>query len=108
MLEARSLTKYYEHTAAVRGVSFTIRPGEILGYLGPNGAGKSTTVKMLTGLIDPSEGRSSTRAATSTTTSRRSSGASATCPRSRTSIRTSPAASICSSSDACAACRVAC
>jgi ABC-2 type transport system ATP-binding protein len=57
MLEARSLTKYYDHTAAVRGVSFTIRPGEILGYLGPNGAGKSTTVKMLTGLIDPSEGQ---------------------------------------------------
>ena len=57
MLEARSLTKYYNHTAAVRDVSFRIRPGEILGYLGPNGAGKSTTVKMLTGLIDPSEGQ---------------------------------------------------
>jgi macrolide transport system ATP-binding/permease protein len=57
MLEARSLTKYYNHTPAVRDVSFTIRPGEILGYLGPNGAGKSTTVKMLTGLIEPSEGR---------------------------------------------------
>src|ERR1700733_13272027 len=57
MLEARSLTKYYNHTPAVRNVSFTIRPGEILGYLGSNGAGKSTTVKMLTGLIDPSEGQ---------------------------------------------------
>lgn len=57
MLEARSLTKYYGHTAAVRGVSFEISPGEILGYLGSNGAGKSTTVKMLTGLIQPSEGR---------------------------------------------------
>jgi predicted permease len=57
MLEARSLTKYYGHTPAVRGVSFTVRPGEILGYLGPNGAGKSTTVKMLTGLIEPSEGQ---------------------------------------------------
>jgi macrolide transport system ATP-binding/permease protein len=57
MLEARSLTKYYNHTPAVRGVSFTVRPGEILGYLGPNGAGKSTTVKMLTGLIEPSEGQ---------------------------------------------------
>ena len=57
MLEARSLTKYYDHTPAVRDVSFTIRPGEILGCLGPNGAGKSTTVKMLTGLIDPSEGQ---------------------------------------------------
>ena len=57
MLEAQSLTKYYSHTAAVRGVSFAIRPGEVLGYLGPNGAGKSTTVKMLTGLIEPSEGQ---------------------------------------------------
>ncbi len=57
MLEARSLTKYFNHTAAVRAVSFTIVPGEILGYLGPNGAGKSTTVKMLTGLIEPSEGQ---------------------------------------------------
>lgn len=57
MLEARSLTKYFHHTAAVRDVSFTIMPGEILGYLGPNGAGKSTTVKMLTGLIEPSEGQ---------------------------------------------------
>ena len=57
MLEARSLTKYYSHTAAVRHVSFTVKPGEILGYLGPNGAGKSTTVKMLTGLIEPSEGQ---------------------------------------------------
>jgi predicted permease len=57
MLEACSLTKYYHHTAAVRGVSFQIRPGETLGCLGPNGAGKSTTVKMLIGLIEPSEGR---------------------------------------------------
>jgi ABC-2 type transport system ATP-binding protein len=57
VLEARSLTKYYNHTLAVKAVSFTIQPGEILGYLGPNGAGKSTTVKMLTGLIEPSDGQ---------------------------------------------------
>ena len=57
MLEARALTKYYNHIPAVRDVSFAIRPGEILGYLGPNGAGKSTTVKMLTGIIEPSEGQ---------------------------------------------------
>ena len=57
MLEARSLTKYYQHTAAVRQVSFTVKPGEILGFLGPNGAGKTTTVRMLTGLIEPSEGQ---------------------------------------------------
>lgn len=56
MLEARHLTKRYSAIAAVENVSFTIRPGQILGYLGPNGSGKSTTVKMLTGLIEPSEG----------------------------------------------------
>src|SRR5262249_12138538 len=56
MLEARHLTKLYTGVPAVDRVSFTIRPGEILGYLGPNGAGKSTTVKMLTGLIEPTSG----------------------------------------------------
>src|ERR1041385_8006408 len=57
MLEARLLTKHYDHVTAVREVSFSIEPGEILGYLGANGAGKSTTIKMLTGLIEPSEGQ---------------------------------------------------
>ena len=56
MLEVRNLTKRYSAIAAVQDVSFSIRPGQILGYLGPNGSGKSTTVKMLTGLIEPSEG----------------------------------------------------
>lgn len=56
MLEARHLTKRFSGVTAVDNVSFTIRPGEILGYLGPNGSGKSTTVKMLTGLLAPSSG----------------------------------------------------
>ncbi|MBI2685117.1 MAG: ABC transporter ATP-binding protein [Acidobacteria bacterium] len=56
MLEVRHLTKRYSGITVVDKVSFTIRPGEILGYLGANGAGKSTTVKMLTGLIEPSAG----------------------------------------------------
>jgi ABC-2 type transport system ATP-binding protein len=56
MLEARSLTKYYGAIAAVRDVSFTARPGQILGYLGPNGSGKSTTVRMLVGLMEPTAG----------------------------------------------------
>ena len=56
MLEVRNLTKLYVRRPAVDDVSFTIRPGEILGYLGPNGSGKSTTVKMLTGLLEPSRG----------------------------------------------------
>jgi ABC-2 type transport system ATP-binding protein len=56
MLEVRNLTKCYSRIPAVDGVSFTIRPGEILGYLGPNGAGKSTTVKILIGLIETTRG----------------------------------------------------
>src|SRR6185436_10290959 len=56
MLEVRGLIKRYNRIPAVDGVSFTIRPGEILGYVGPNGAGKSTTVKVLTGLIEPTAG----------------------------------------------------
>ena len=56
MLEARSLTKYYGPLAAVRDVTFTAQPGQILGYLGPNGSGKSTTVRMLVGLMEPSAG----------------------------------------------------
>jgi|SRR5579884_2430221 len=56
MLEVRNLTKRYNRIPAVDGVSFSIRPGEILGYLGPNGAGKSTTVKVLIGLIEPTNG----------------------------------------------------
>jgi ABC-2 type transport system ATP-binding protein len=56
MLEARGLHKSYDGLVAVRDVSFSIKPGEVLGYLGPNGSGKSTTVKMLTGLIEPTRG----------------------------------------------------
>jgi ABC-2 type transport system ATP-binding protein len=49
--------KRFHGHAAVSDVSFVLRPGEILGYLGPNGSGKSLTLKILTGLIDPTEGR---------------------------------------------------
>ena len=57
MLEARALTKSYSGIPAVKDVSFTVQPGQVLGYLGPNGSGKSTTVKMLTGLIEPTRGQ---------------------------------------------------
>jgi ABC-2 type transport system ATP-binding protein len=56
MLEVRSLTKRYSGVTALDDVSFTALPGEVTGYLGPNGSGKSTTVKMITGLLDPSAG----------------------------------------------------
>jgi ABC-2 type transport system ATP-binding protein len=57
MLEARSLTKCYSSIPAVNGVSFSIERGQVLGYLGPNGSGKSTTVKMITGLLEPTRGQ---------------------------------------------------
>jgi ABC-2 type transport system ATP-binding protein len=57
VLEVRGLTKRYRGVPAVADLNFTLAAGEILGYVGPNGSGKSTTVKMLTGLLDPSEGR---------------------------------------------------
>ncbi|NJN22642.1 MAG: ATP-binding cassette domain-containing protein [Leptolyngbya sp. RL_3_1] len=47
----------YRQIEAVRQVSFQIAPGEVVGFLGPNGAGKTTTLKMLTGLIHPSQGQ---------------------------------------------------
>ena len=56
MLEVKGLTKRFRGFTAVDNVSFQIRSGEILGYLGPNGSGKSTTVKIITGLLEPSEG----------------------------------------------------
>lgn len=56
MLELRSLTKRYSGIPVVDDVSFTAAAGEVTGYLGPNGSGKSTTLKMITGLIEPSEG----------------------------------------------------
>lgn len=56
MLEARGLTKRFRGFIAVDHVNFSIRAGEITGYLGPNGSGKSTTVKMMTGLLHPTEG----------------------------------------------------
>ncbi|MGJ5817706.1 ABC transporter ATP-binding protein [Paludibaculum fermentans] len=56
MLELLHLTKRFHGIVAVEEVSFTARTGEITGYLGPNGSGKSTTMKMITGLMDPTSG----------------------------------------------------
>jgi viologen exporter family transport system ATP-binding protein len=48
--------RQYDQTIAVNDISFTIEPGELVGFLGPNGAGKTTTLKMLSGLLYPAEG----------------------------------------------------
>ena len=55
-LRVHRLSKHFSGVYAVKDVSFTIRPGEIVGYLGPNGSGKTTTAKMLAGLLEPSSG----------------------------------------------------
>jgi ABC-2 type transport system ATP-binding protein len=57
MVSVTNLSKNYGATLAVNRLSFEIFRGEFFGLLGPNGAGKTTTIGMLTGLIDPSEGR---------------------------------------------------
>lgn len=57
MIVAESLIKRYGNYVALRGVSFTIPKREVCGLLGPNGAGKSTTLKIVTGFLEPNEGR---------------------------------------------------
>jgi ABC-2 type transport system ATP-binding protein len=56
MLVVEHLTKRFGALTAVRDLSFAVTPGEVLGLLGPNGSGKSTTVKILTGLLQPTTG----------------------------------------------------
>ena len=56
MLELAAVTKFYGALPAIRDVSVTLGPGDVLGLLGPNGSGKSTTVKMLVGLLSPTSG----------------------------------------------------
>ncbi|MGH2393604.1 MAG: ATP-binding cassette domain-containing protein [Candidatus Limnocylindria bacterium] len=56
MIEVQSLTKHYGPVAAIRDVSFTVAPGEIVGFLGPNGAGKSTTMRILSCFMPASSG----------------------------------------------------
>src|SRR5213075_2822955 len=56
MIEVKSLTKNYGTITAIRDVSFSVAPGEIVGFLGPNGAGKSTTMRILACFMPASGG----------------------------------------------------
>ncbi|MBP5286163.1 MAG: ATP-binding cassette domain-containing protein [Kiritimatiellae bacterium] len=56
MLEVKNLKKRFGDFEAVKGISFTVPKGEVLGFLGPNGAGKSTTMRMITGFLPPTSG----------------------------------------------------
>ena len=57
MIQCEGLTKRFGHFTAVDHVSFNVAKGSIFGFLGPNGSGKSTVIRMLCGLLEPSEGR---------------------------------------------------
>ena len=57
MIKVENLTKAFGAKVAVDNISFTVDNGEVLGFLGPNGAGKSTTMRMVTGILAPTEGR---------------------------------------------------
>ncbi len=56
MISAHNLTKRFGYQTAVDALSFVVPAGQIVGFLGPNGAGKSTTLKMLTGIVEPTDG----------------------------------------------------
>jgi len=57
MIELTSLSKSFGTFTAVRNLSFSIRAGEVLGLVGPNGAGKTTTLRIMAGIIPPTEGK---------------------------------------------------
>jgi ABC-2 type transport system ATP-binding protein len=57
VITVENLTRKFGDFVAVDHINFTVRPGEVVGYLGPNGSGKTTTIRMLLGLLEPTEGR---------------------------------------------------
>lgn len=57
MIEVHELTKRYARHEAVKGISFSVGKGEVVGFLGPNGAGKTTTMRMLAGYLPPTSGK---------------------------------------------------
>src|SRR5262245_9640910 len=57
MIECQNLTKRFGSFTAVDHVSFSVEKGSIFGFLGPNGSGKSTVIRMLCGILEPTEGK---------------------------------------------------
>ena len=57
MISVEGVTKRFGDLVAVKDLDFEVNTGEVVGFLGPNGAGKTTTMRMLTGTLEPDEGR---------------------------------------------------
>lgn len=57
LVTVENLSRYYQKNCAINQLSFSLHPGEVLGFLGPNGAGKSTTMQIITGNLAPSQGQ---------------------------------------------------
>ncbi len=56
MLEFKILRKQYGPLTAVKGIQFSLKPGDVFGFIGSNGAGKTTTIRMLSTLLEPTSG----------------------------------------------------
>ena len=87
VIDAKGLTRHFGDFVAVDHVNLTIERGEIFGFLGSNGCGKSTTMKMLTGLLPPTEGSAMLSASPSKRAASRSARASAICRRPSRSMK---------------------
>jgi len=60
-INTEKLTKYYKKQRGILELSLSVRKGEVFGFLGPNGAGKTTTIRLLLGLLHPTDGSASAR-----------------------------------------------
>ena len=56
-IQCTDLRKTYRSFKAVKQLNLTVKKGELFGFLGPNGAGKTSSIKMMTGLLEPTEGK---------------------------------------------------
>ena len=83
LVEARDLVKRFGSLTAVDGISFAVDRAEVVGFLGPNGAGKSTAMKIISGFLEPTSGRLSSRDLTATPSRSRHAAGSAFSPKAR-------------------------